>query len=109
MINERSAAHLFALPYPEHLGATSWAHALGCGAAVFHRYFLRVFHFSLGLAFYAISFHRLSSLIVLIIDPFVPAGIADGWVNVSYFCNDEKIQKIGLCIACNNEFYTENI
>jgi hypothetical protein len=55
-------AALFALTDPEHLGAAGWAHALGCRPAVFHRYFLGVFHFSLCLAFYTISFHRFSSL-----------------------------------------------
>jgi hypothetical protein len=58
--NARPAA-LFALTNPEHLGAASWAHALGCRPAVFHRYFLGVFHFSLSLAFYTIRFHGFSS------------------------------------------------
>jgi hypothetical protein len=55
--NARPAA-LFALADPEHLGAAGWAHALGCRPAVFHRNFFGVFHFSLCLAFYTISFHR---------------------------------------------------
>jgi hypothetical protein len=52
---------LFTLADPEHLGAACRANALGCGSSIFHCYFLRVFHLSFGLTFYAISFHLFSS------------------------------------------------
>jgi len=52
---------LFTFTYPEHLSAAGWTGALICGSAIFHGYFLGVFHFSLGFAFHTISFHLVTS------------------------------------------------
>ena len=56
------SAGLFALADPEHLGAAGRADTLSRGPAIFHGYFLRIFHFSFGLAFHTISFHLIASL-----------------------------------------------
>ena len=60
---------LFTLTYPEHLGAAGWADTLSGRPAIFHGYFLRVLHFSLGFAFDTISFHLILSFnfVVLLI------------------------------------------
>ncbi len=52
------------LPYPEHLGVTYRAYALGRRLAIFHRYGLGVFHFSLGLTFYTVSLHVFTSFLL---------------------------------------------
>jgi len=103
IISNALTAALFGLADSEHLGAAGWAHALVCRSAVFHRDFFRVFHFSLCLAFYTISFHRFSSL-----------NLSKLWTRLFYcrhckrvgefyyFCDDEKIQKKWIMIvACS--------
>jgi hypothetical protein len=55
---------LFALADSEHFGAACRTNTLGCGSSIFHCNFFRVFHFSLGFAFNAISFHHLPPLMV---------------------------------------------
>ena len=86
---------LFGLADPEHLGAAGRAHALGCRSAVLHRYFFGVFHFSLCLAFYAISFHRFSSLKGLRYGPVCSAaGNSNGWVSAIIFVMMKRSNKV---------------
>ena len=66
---------LFTLTYPEHLGAAGWADTLGSRPAIFHGYFLRVFHFSLGFAFDTISFHLIFSFNFYFVKPFAPQSL----------------------------------
>ena len=47
--------------YAAEVYKMSVTNALGCGPSIFHCYFLRVFHFSLGFAFNAIGFHLFTS------------------------------------------------
>jgi hypothetical protein len=60
-VQDANPVGLFTLADPEHLGAACRANTLGCGSSIFHCYFLRVFHFSFGFTFYAISFHLFTS------------------------------------------------
>ena len=79
------SAGLFALADSEHLGAAGRTDALSCRSSIFHGDFLRVFHFSLGFAFNAISFHLVPPLIGFhpvrprrtIINDFVPVLISE--------------------------------
>jgi hypothetical protein len=61
MLKKTRPAALFTLTDPEHLGAAGRADTLSSGSAIFHGYFLGVFHFSFGLAFHTISFHLVTS------------------------------------------------
>jgi hypothetical protein len=66
---------LFALTYPEHLGAAGWADTLSSGSAIFHGYFLGVLHFSFGFAFHTISFHLITSFNFHLIKSFAPQSL----------------------------------
>lgn len=98
-------AGLFTLSDPEHLCAASRTNTLGRGPSIFHCDFFGVFHFTLGFAFNAISFHLFTSLNYL----------NDGSERV----NDNVSGKIQAHtypamdshrtdIACDFEFYTQN-
>ena len=45
----------------EHLGATYWAHALGCRPPILHGYRLSILHFLLSTAFHTICLHLVTS------------------------------------------------
>jgi len=74
-VKKSRSAGLFTLTYPEHLGAAGWADTLISGPAIFHGYFLGVFHFSLGFAFDTISFHLIFSFNFCFVKPFAPQSL----------------------------------
>ncbi len=48
---------LLALPYPEHLSATCWAHTLSCWSTILHSNGLSILYFPLGTALYTVCLH----------------------------------------------------